>query len=221
MLFRSSFTQDPNDPYQRINELIELIDLAHSKGLRVNMDVVYNHVFNMNTFPYESLVPGYFFRFDKNGIRTDSSGCGNDVASERIMVHHFIIQSIKYWMRTFNISGFRFDLMGLLDLETMTKIEIEAKQIDPDVMIYGEGWNMESYLPENLKSHMDNAKYMPNIAFFNDKFRETIKGGTFSSTIGYALGAKVSRSDLYYLFTGSSVDFYKFINPNQSLNYVE
>lgn len=216
-----SFTQDPNDPYQRINELIELIDLAHSKGLRVNMDVVYNHVFNMNTFPYESLVPGYFFRFDKNGIRTDSSGCGNDVASERIMVHHFIIQSIKYWMRTFNISGFRFDLMGLLDLETMTKIEIEAKQIDPDVMIYGEGWNMESYLPENLKSHMDNAKYMPNIAFFNDKFRETIKGGTFSSMIGYALGAKVSRSDLYYLFTGSSVDFYKFINPNQSLNYVE
>lgn len=216
-----SYALDPNDPYGRINELIELIDFIHEKGMRVSMDVVYNHVYSMKTFPFEDLVPGYFFRFDKHGIRTDSSGCGNDTASERAMMHHFIIQSIKHWMHTFNISAFRFDLMGLHDVELMTKVHIEAKRIDPEVIIYGEGWNMESTVPKEFRSNMSNAKLMPNIAFFNDAFRDIIKGGTFSKTIGYALGGKVKKNELYYLFTGSAIDRYKFSNPSQSVNYVE
>lgn len=216
-----SYSTDPNDPYKRINELIELIDEIHHKGMRVSMDVVYNHVYNMKTFPFEDLVPGYFYRFDKNGIRTNSSGCGNDTASERMMMHHFILQSIKYWMNTFNISAFRFDLMGLHDIELMTKVDIEAKLIDPDVIIYGEGWVMDSTVTKELRSNMSNARLMPNIAFFNDSFRDIIKGGTFSKTIGYALGGKVKKNELYYLFTGSAIDRYKFANPSQSINYVE
>lgn len=216
-----SYSTDPNDPYVRINELIEMIDLAHKKGLRISMDVVYNHVYNMKTFPFEDLVPGYFFRFDKYGIRTDSSGCGNDTASERIMMHHFIVQSIKYWMKTFKISAFRFDLMGLHDIEVMLKVDIESKKIDKDAFIYGEGWVMESFIDKQNRANMSNSKYMPNISFFNDSFRDIIKGGTFSKTIGYALGGKVSRSELYYLFTGSAIDNYKFSNPNQSINYIE
>lgn len=216
-----SFSEDPNDPYMRINELIEVIDYIHSLGMRVSMDVVYNHVYNMRKFPFEGLVPGYFFRFDKDGIRTNSSGCDNDIATERTMVHHFIRQSLLYWMKTFNLSAFRFDLMGLMDVSLINKLDIETKEIDSKAIIYGEGWNMESFLPNHLKSNMDNARLMPNVGFFNDKFRDTIKGGTFSNAVGYALGGKISKSDLYYLFTGSSVDFYRFINPNQSINYIE
>ncbi len=216
-----SFSTNPEDPYLRINELIELIDFIHQKKMRVSMDVVYNHVYNMKTFPFESLVPGYFFRFDERGIKTSVSGCGNDIASERAMVRNFIIQSIKYWMKTFNISAFRFDLMGLHDLETMNKIDREAKLIDPDVIIYGEGWNMPTTVAENLRSNMSNASLMPNISFFNDRFRELIKGGTFTKFIGYSIGGNVKRSELYYLFTGSSIDSYLFINPNQSINYLE
>ena len=216
-----SFSTDPNNPYKRINELIELIDYIHKKGMRVSMDVVYNHVYNMKTFPFESLVPGYFFRFDRSGIKTQSSGCGNDTASERLMMHHFVLQSIKHWMNTFKISAFRFDLMGLHDIELMTKVNIVTESIDPHVMIYGEGWIMESTVPKELRSNMSNSQFMPNISFFNDTFRDTIKGGTFSKTIGYALGGKVKKNDLYYLFTGSAIDRYKFSNPSQSLNYIE
>lgn len=216
-----SYSTNPNDPYKRINELIELIDYIHKKGMRVSMDVVYNHVFNMKTFPFESLVPGYFFRFDKYGIKTEASGCQNDTASERLMMHHFILQSIKHWMKTFRISAFRFDLMGLHDIELMTKVNIVSESIDPHAMIYGEGWVMDSTVAKELRSNMNNSQFMPNVSFFNDTFRDAIKGGTFSKTIGYALGGKVKKNDLYYLFTGSSIDRYKFSNPSQSVNYVE
>ncbi len=216
-----SFSTNPNDPYKRIDELIEFVDYCHYKGLRISMDVVYNHVYNMQTFAFEKFVPGYFFRYDDRGIRTNASGCGNDVASERSMVRHFIIQSVKYWMNTFKISAFRFDLMGLLDIETMSRAETESKLIDPHAFLYGEGWQMDALIPFHHRANMRNAMLMPNIAFFNDKFRELIKGGTFTNSLGFSMGGVAKRSDLYYLFTGSAIDRYLFINPSQSLNYVE
>lgn len=215
------FSKDPNDPYARINELRHLIDQYHQAGIRVNMDVVYNHVYNMGTFPFERIVPGYFFRFDDKGIRTEVSGCGNDIATERPMAQRFILSSIKWWMHTYQIDGFRFDLMGLLDVETMNKVDALVKSIDPSAFVYGEGWMMENTLPPEKRSHMGNQQFMPYIAHFNDAFREQIKGGTFSSTLGFALGGKVSTADLFYLFTGSAVDQYRFFNPNQSINYIE
>lgn len=145
-----SFATDPDDPYKRINELIELIDYIHSKGMRVSMDVVYNHVYNVKTFSMEAFVPGYTFRYDESGMRTTISGCNNDVATERGKIHRFIVNSVKHWMETYNISAFRFDLMGLIDIETMNKVVTEAKAIDPDVLIYGEGWNMPSNIPKAI-----------------------------------------------------------------------
>lgn len=216
-----SYSTDPNDPYKRINELIELIDYIHSKNMRVSMDVVYNHVYNAKTFSKEVFVPGYMFRFDEHGIRTSLSGCKNDVASERGKIQKFILNSIKYWMETFNISAFRFDLMGLIDIETMNKVVAEAKAIDKDVLIYGEGWNMPIDIPENQRANMSNSRFMPNISFFNDKFRELIKGGTFNKDLGYATGEKIKRSDIYYLYTGSALDKYLFSSPMQSINYIE
>lgn len=215
------FSADPENPYERINELREVVDTLHARGLRVNMDVVYNHVFDMGTFPFEKLVPGYFFRFDDKGIRTEVSGCGNDIASERPMMQKFILNSIKWWMHTYSIDGFRFDLMGLLDIETMNKVDSLVRSIDPAAFVYGEGWNMANTLPPEKRAHMGNQQFMPFVAHFNDAFREAIKGGTFSSSLGFAMGGKVSNADLFYLFTGSAVDQYRFFNPNQSINYIE
>lgn len=215
------YSKAPEDAYARINELRKLVDEYHGAGLRVNMDVVYNHVYDMGTFPFEKIVPGYFYRFDSKGIRTEVSGCGNDIASERPMMQRFILNSIKWWMNTYHIDGFRFDLMGLLDIETMNKVDALVKSIDPSAFVYGEGWIMANTLPDTKRSHMGNQQFMPYIAHFNDAFREQIKGGTFSSSLGFALGGKVSNADLFYLFTGSAVDQYRFFNPNQSINYIE
>ena len=215
------FSKDPNDPYERINELRSLIDHFHKNDLRVNMDVVYNHVYDMHTFPFEKLVPGYYYRFDEKGIRTEVSGCGNDIASERPMTQNFILHSIRWWMNTYQMDGFRFDLMGLLDVQTMNKVDALVKSIDDKAFVYGEGWNMSNTLPPEKRANMGNHQFMPYIAHFNDAFREQIKGGTFSQSLGYALGGKVSTADLFYLFTGSAIDQYRFFNPNQSINYIE
>ncbi len=215
------YSKDPESPYERINEFRRLVDHVHALGMRINMDVVYNHVFDMGTFPFETLVPGYYYRFDQRGMRTEVSGCGNDLATERVMMKKFILNSIKHWMTTYGISGFRFDLMGLLDIETMNKVAQLVSSIDEKGFVYGEGWVMENTLPNRLRSHMANHQYMPQISHFNDQFRDKIKGGTFTNTPGFALGGKISSSDLFYLFTGSSLDKFLFFNPTQTINYVE
>lgn len=215
------YSKDPDSPYERINELRMLVDHIHGLGMRVNMDVVYNHVYDMLTFPFETLVPGYYYRFDQRGMRTEVSGCGNDLATERVMMQKFILHSVKHWMNTYGISGFRFDLMGLLDIETMNKVAQLVSSIDDKGFVYGEGWIMENTLPNRLRSHMANHQYMPQISHFNDQFRDKIKGGTFTNAPGFALGGKISSSDLFYLFTGSSLDKFLFFNPTQTINYIE
>ena len=215
------YSTDPNDPYKRINELRQLIDEIHHAGMRVTMDVVYNHVYDSETFPFNKLVPGYFFRYDERGMLTNVSGCGNDVASEKRMTHKFILDSISYWVKNFNLDGFRFDLMGLLDIDTMNEALMIMKNADPNGIVYGEGWNMPAYIPEETRANMNNYMLMPNIGFFNDKFRDLLKGSQWNKTLGFASGGKTSYLDILYLVTGSSIDNYLFDSPNQSINYVE
>ena len=214
------FSSKPNDPYCRINELRKLIDEAHRKGLRVVMDVVFNHVYDMRTFPFDILVPGYGYRFDRKGIRTEVSGCKNDLASERKMVRKFIRDSVKFWMKNYNIDGFRFDLMGLLDIETMNSIQGIVKAYDEAGIVYGEGWDMPNTLDPELRSHMHNQHKMPDISHFNDKFRNVIKGSPWGN-LGYALGGDNTFNDVQYLLTGSCIDGFMFNGPAQSVNYVE
>ena len=215
------YSTDPNDPYKRINELRQLIDEIHGAGMRVTMDVVYNHVYDSNTFSLGKLVPGYFFRYDERGIVTNVSGCGNDVASEKRMCRKFILDSIRYWVRNFNLDGFRFDLMGLLDVDTMNEALMIVKNADPNGIVYGEGWNMPANIPEETRANMNNYALMPNIGFFNDKFRDLLKGSQWNKTLGFASGGKTSYLDILYLVTGSCIDNYLFDSPNQSINYVE
>ncbi len=215
------YSFEPNDPYSRLNEYLKLIDACHKKGMRVVMDVVFNHVYNIKNFPFEKLVPGYFYRVDAYGNYTNTSGCGNDMATEKRMCSRFIVDNLVYWAKLFSISGFRFDLMGLLDIETLNTAYKKLKEIDPNILLYGEGWNMPNTIPDAYRPHVYNSFKLPHYGFFNDKYRDTLKGSQWNHSLGYAFGASASPKEIFHLVTGSIFDGYHFKTPNQSVNYVE
>ena len=215
------YSMNPDNPYSRINELLELIDNIHSKGIRVNMDVVFNHVYKYELFPFDTLVPGYYFRVEANGRMSNASGCGNDLATEKYMCSRFVCDVLEYFARMFNISGFRFDLMGLLDVNTLNKAYKRLMAIDDTIMVYGEGWNMMNPLPNEYRAHMYNHTKIPNYGFFNDRYRDTFRGSQWQHTAGFIFYAEKSFYDLSNLLIGSCVDYFKFNEPSQSINYVE
>lgn len=215
------YSINPDDPYSRINELLELIDNCHKIGLRVNMDVVFNHVFKFEEFPFDHLVPGYYYRVDDSGYMSNASFCGNDLATERYMCSRFVCDVLKYYALIFNISGFRFDLMGLLDINTLNHAHKMLLKIDKSIMLYGEGWNMKNPLNDELRPHMFNHYKIPQYAFFNDRFRDFIRGSQSNKSGGYSFNQNMSLFELRHLVLGSCLDYYKFNNPFQTINYVE
>lgn len=159
-------------------ELRKLVMAVHNAGMGVIADVVYNHVFDAGKSVFERQMPGYFFR-GENGF-SNGSGCGNEFASERKMARKFIIDSITFLAVEYHLDGFRFDLMGLLDIETMRLIRKKLKEINPDILIYGEGWTGgESALSENRRAVLKNADRLSGIAFFGDSFRDALRGNVF------------------------------------------
>ena len=215
------YSEKPNDPYSRINELLQLIDAFHGAGIRVNMDVVFNHVYETKYLALGKLNPGYDFRVDLGGMKSNASGCGNVLATERRMVRRLVNDVLTYFTKVFNVSGFRFDLMGLLDIDTLKMVEDNLRSIDETVMLYGEGWNMLNPLQEDLRPTIRNNKKLPGYAFFNDKFRDAIRGSQWNKTPGYAFNADNSSFDLENLIKGSCQEFYCFQRPTQTINYVE
>lgn len=174
-----SYATDPYVPGLRITELKKLIQKLHDTGLRVVMDVVYNHVYDAFRVNFTKLVPGYYLRHTPDGELSNGSGCGNDCATERKMMTRFIVDSVLYWAREYHFDGFRFDLMGLIDIETMNEVRRRLDEIDPTLLLIGEGWIMETALPEERLAHQKNARRMPRIAHFNDAFRDAVKGDVF------------------------------------------
>jgi pullulanase len=222
-----SYSSDPTNPTARITELKQAIQSLHDQKLRVNMDVVYNHVYNASSFSEELIVPGYFFRTDDNGGLTNGSGCGNDVASERPMVRKFIVDSVKYWASEYNFDGFRFDLMGLMDIQTINDVTAALKKIDPTIIVIGEGWNMGT-LAGPLRANQINISQLNNVAHFNDQIRDGIKGSVFNaSENGWATGKTGSASDVKAGivantdFSSSIFAKWQTTSPAQSVNYVE
>lgn len=219
------YASNPTDPYNRIKECKQLIEKFHEHGLRVILDVVYNHVYERETSSFEKLVPGYYFRHDENGMPSNGTGVGNDLASERKMMRKFIIDSVLYWLTEYNVDGFRFDLMGILDVETMNELEKEIRKRKKDALLLGEGWDLQTPLPAEEKATLNNANKMPQIAQFNDQFRDGIKGSTFDvSKRGFAFGGSVDPAHLQYVLSGSLVNEKGdglFLEPIQSINYVE
>lgn len=174
-----SYATDPYMPGLRIQELKTMIQALHDRGLRVIMDVVYNHVYDGYRVNFTKLVPGYYLRYKQDGSLSNGSGCGNDVATERLMMSRFIVESVVYWAKEYHIDGFRFDLMGLMDVDTMRETRRRLDGIDPSIMTIGEGWMMGTELPMERLAHQKNASLMPGIGHFNDDFRDAIKGNIF------------------------------------------
>jgi pullulanase len=184
------------------------------------MDVVYNHVYDAETFCFNQIVPVYFSRTDLNGKYSNASACGNDTASERSMVKKYIVDSVKYWADEYHIDGFRFDLVGLIDTDTINAVMAEVHKTHPNVIFYGEGWSMDTLVtkPDYHMTTQANANLVPGFAFFSDTVRDILKGSVFENTEkGFVSGEVVSGKLLHQCFMGTP-DW--ACEPAQSVNYV-
>lgn len=226
-----SYAVNPYDGAVRVQEMKQMVLALHSRGIGVIMDVVFNHTYRRDDSNLQKIVPGYYYRSDETGY-TNGSGCGNEVASDRPMVQKLIIDSLIYWAKEYHIDGFRFDLMGVLDIDTMNVIAERLKEIRPDIYLYGEGWNGgPSSLAEEKRAFKASAKKMPGIGMFNDDIRDTIKGSVFyDDHLGFVNGGTHLENALRYGITGAvahpQVDYDAYGSkpwakePGQSINYV-
>ena len=220
-----SYSTDPFDPFNRIFELKQMIRTLHENGLRVIMDVVYNHVYDPKDQALERTVPGYFYRYNADGSLANGTGVGNDTASERHMMRKYIIDSVKYWAKEYHLDGFRFDLMGIHDSVTMNAIREALDKIDPSIIIIGEGWEMSTPLPEDLKASQRNAQAMPRIAHFNDSIRVALKGSDFGDEKdrGFISGKNYLEDLLLRNIKGAMhlSSHSSYVDPEQVIQYVE
>lgn len=194
-----SYATDAADGKVRIREFKEMVQAMHGKGLRVVMDVVYNHTARTRESNFDQLVPGYWYRqWEQNKQFSNGSGCGNETASDRPMVRKFIVESVVWWAREYHVDGFRFDLMGLHDLETMNQVSAALHAINPSILIYGEGWTAgDSPLPEASRAIKAHAKDMNGVAVFSDDIRDAVKGSVFDDkSTGFASGSADAKQNV-------------------------
>ena len=178
-----SYSTNCKDGAVRIREFKQLVKTFHTNGLGVVMDVVYNHTALTENSNFNQLVPGYYYRKKTDGTFSDASGCGNETASEKFMMRKFMIESLCFWVKEYHIDGFRFDLMGIHDIETMNDISRELHKINPSILLYGEGWaSGNSPLNENKRAVKNNVEKLDRIAVFSDDIRDAIKGSVFEKT---------------------------------------
>ena len=172
-----SYSTDPYDPTTRIREFKQMVQALHKSGIRVILDVVYNHTFNIEGSNFERTAPGYFYRQKPDGTYADASACGNETASERPMMRKFMVESVLHWVNEYHIDGFRFDLMGIHDIETMNEIRRALTAVDPTIYVYGEGWAAQApQLSQDSLAMKVNTYRMPGIAAFSDEMRDALRG---------------------------------------------
>ncbi|WP_306007958.1 type I pullulanase [Bacillus sp. MMSF_3353] len=220
-----SYSTNPYEPTVRITELKQMIQTLHDNNLRVVMDVVYNHMYNAAESNFHKLVPGYYYRYNEDGTFANGTGVGNDTASERKMMRKFMVDSVTYWAKEYNLDGFRFDLMGIHDYETMNEIRKAVNQIDPSIILHGEGWDLNTPLAAELKANQKNAVKMKGIAHFNDNIRDGLKGSVFEEKENGFVNGKENMEDRIKKGITAGIDYdinsstYK--DPEQVLTYVE
>ena len=200
-----SYSTNPNDGAIRVRELKRMIKAFKEQEIGVVTDVVYNHTYKTSDSDFNKIVPGYFYRTDRIGHHSNGSGCGNETASERSMVRKFIIDSVRHWAKEYKIDGFRFDLMGLHDIETMNEIRNELDSIDPSILMYGEGWTGgNSLLDSSTAATKTNAPKLNRIGFFNDNSRDAIKGDNFhSEQTGFITGNYRAKESVEFGIVGA------------------
>jgi len=225
-----SYSTNPYDGNVRINEMKQMIKALHDNGIGVIMDVVYNHTYASTDSWFNLTVPNYYYRQNKDGTWSNGSGCGNDTASEREMFKKFMVESVTYWANEYHIDGFRFDLMGLHDVDTMNAIRDELDKIDSKIITYGEGWTMstgkdstnwtgnKTYLCTQANAKRANGR----IGFFNDTARDALKGKAFDDLVspGFVTGSTGSAAFLYWSMNGQvNSGTWKAQSPAQNVMY--
>ncbi len=179
------YSTDPYNPLCRIREFKQMVQALHQAGIRVILDVVYNHTYDIEHSNFQKTYPDYYYRKNADGTYSNGSGCGNETASEQPMMRRFMIESVKYWINEYHIDGFRFDLMGCHDIETMNAIRKAVDEIDPTIFIYGEGWSAgQCAYPQEKLGVKANTALMPRIAAFSDEIRDGLRGPFSDDTKG-------------------------------------
>lgn len=229
-----SYSTDPYKPDVRIKEFKQMVQALHKAGIRVVLDVVYNHTFNTEESNFERTVPGYFYRQTKDGKPANGSGCGNETASDRAMMRKYMVESVLYWINEYHIDGFRFDLMGIHDIETMNEIRAAVNKIDPSIFIYGEGWAASApQLDQEELAMKANIYKMPRIAAFSDEMRDGLRGGWDDDRKGaFLIGQPGHEMSIKFGLVGAvkhpqvindSVNYSKepwALQPTQMISYV-
>lgn len=217
-----SFSTNPNDPYSRIIEFKKLVQGYHEKGISVVLDVVYNHTFRTFDSPFNEIEPGYYYRQDENGYFSNGSGCGNELASERPMVRKFIIESLCYLAKEYKVDGFRFDLMALIDMDTVLELKRELEKINPNILIYGEPWMALASPLEYNQQVIIGSQKNKGFSIFNPFFRDALKGDNDGVIRGYIQGEYYNKKSIEEGIAGSIGLDNKpssFANPLESINY--
>lgn len=228
------YSTDPYDPLCRIREFKQMVQSLHKAGISVILDVVYNHTYDIEHSNFQRTYPDYYYRKTADGSYSNGSGCGNETASEQPMMRRFMIESVKYWINEYHIDGFRFDLMGVHDIETMNAIRKEVDAINPNIFIYGEGWSAGACaLPNEQLGMKANIPQMSRIAAFSDEIRDALRG-PFSddSKCGWLGGASDCKESLKFGIAGAvqhpQIDMAKVnyskepwaLEPTQMISYV-
>ncbi len=229
-----SYSTNPYDGDVRIKEFKEMVKAFHDNGIRVILDVVYNHTGETENSNFNLVTPNYYYRFNPDGRFSNASACGNETASERPMVRKFIIESMKYWAKEYHLDGFRVDLMGIHDIETMNLVSDELEKIDPTIFVYGEGWTAgDSPLPEEKRTLKKHTPQLKRIAAFSDDIRDGLKGSVFDKkengfvsgksgleeTIKFGIIASTQHPQVDYSKINYSNAFWAN-QPSQTMTYV-
>ena len=221
-----SYSTDPFNPVTRIKEFKQMIQALHANGIRVILDVVYNHTSDASRTGFERTMPGYFYRMAEDGSFHNASGCGNETASEREMFRKYMIESLEWWMREYHIDGFRFDLMAIHDIETMNIISERLHAVNPEVVIYGEGWAaMAPALPAEQIALKQNTYMLDRIGAFSDNIRDAVRGPLGCENAGFMDGVEGNKPNVEFGIAGGiehpqvSVEAWTS-NPLQHVSYV-
>jgi pullulanase len=222
-----SYSTDPYNGEVRVREFKQMVQEFHKHGIRVIMDVVYNHTGATESSNFNKEFPRYYYRFNEDGSYSNGSGCNNETASEKPMMRKFIIESCKYWVEEYHVDGFRFDLMGIHDIETMNELSAELKKIDPSLYVYGEGWYASSCaIHDSLLALKNNTIHLTDVAAFSDDIRDAIKGSVFDDADkGFISGEGGNVDGVRFGVVGGTnhkqVNTFAWANkPSQCVNYV-
>ncbi|WP_185970848.1 type I pullulanase [Alkalicoccobacillus porphyridii] len=213
-----SYSDNPYSGVAQVKEFKELVNSFHKNGLRVIIDVVYNHLFQWENTSLEKLVPGYFFRYSEDGLISNGTGVGNDLASERRMVGKLLTDSVCYLISEFKVDGLRFDLMGIIDINTMKSIVHAVKLLKKDVLLLGEGWRMPTHHPTDQLATIKEAARLPAVSFFDDQFRDMVKGSIFTVNSKSFILSGVEPSSLKEIISGGPS---RYVSPSQAIHYAE